>query len=118
MPKKKQELPEVAIRRLRHKIDAAGKPVKEKYPVGGVPGLYLQCNPPVGDESIGSRQWILRVKVGSTRPEHGLGGYPSVPTKDAREAARNLKAEIRAGKNPKNEKRSSAAKIASLCISK
>ena len=111
MPKKKQELPEVAIRRLRHKIDAAGKPVKEKYPVGGVPGLYLQCNPPVGDESIGSRQWILRVKVGSTRPEHGLGGYPSVPTKDAREAARNLKAEIRAGKNPKNEKRSSAAKI-------
>ena len=56
MPKMKQELPDVAIRRPRHKIDASGKPVKEKYPVGGVSGLYLQCNPPVGNESIGSRQ--------------------------------------------------------------
>ena len=111
MPKKAKELPDVAIRRLRHSVNAAGKAIKKNHPVGGVTGLYLQCNPPVGNEEIGSRQWLLRTTVGSKRPELGLGGYPSVPTKDAKEAARKLLAEIRSGKNPKSEKRSIAAKL-------
>ncbi len=80
MPKIVKELADVSIRRLRHSVSASGKPCKAKHPVGGVSGLYLQCMPPVGSEKLGSRQWILRVRVGLQRPEFGLGSYPTVPT--------------------------------------
>jgi integrase len=67
--------------------------------------------PPVDNESVGSRQWILRATVGDKRKELGLGGYPSIPAKDAREAARKLLADINSGKDPITEKRSQAAKL-------
>ena len=114
MPRKSKELPDVAIRRLRHKVNAAGQSCKEKYPVGGVSGLYLQCNPPVSDEKNGSRQWILRTLVGSKRKEFGLGGYPSVPTKNAREAARNLLENIKSGVDPISEKKAQIAQLKAL----
>jgi integrase len=114
MPRKSKELPDVAIRRLRHKVNASGQSCKEKYPVGGVSGLYLQCNPPVSDEKTGSRQWILRTLVGSKRKEFGLGGYPSVPTKNAREAARNLLENIKSGVDPVSEKRTKLAQLRSI----
>ena len=71
----------------------------------------MQCMPPVGNENVGSRQWILRATVGDKRKELGLGGYPSIPAKDAREAARKLLADINSGKDPITEKRSQAAKL-------
>ena len=114
MPRKATELPDVSIRRLRHKVNASGEMSKEKYPVGGVSGLYLQCMPPVGNEKIGSRQWILRTLVGSKRKEFGLGGYPSVPTKDAREAARVLLDGIKSGIDPISKKKAQQAQLKAL----
>ena len=111
MPRKSKELPEVVIRKLRHKVNAAGQSCKEKYPVGGVSGLYLQCNPPVGEAKIGSRQWILRALVGSKRKEFGLGGYPSVPTKNARDSARKLLEDIKSGIDPSSEKKAKLAEL-------
>ena len=114
MPRKSKELPDVAIHRLRHKVNATGQSCKEKYPVGGVSGLYLQCMPPVGNEKIGSRQWILRTLVGSKRKEFGLGGYPSVPTKNAREDARVLLEDIKSGIDPISEKKAQTALLKAL----
>ena len=111
MPKKAKELPEVAIRRLMHGVSRSEKPCKVKHPVGGVSGLYLQCNPPVGGEKVGSRQWILRARVGSARHEFGLGSYPTIPTQKAREAARALKVDIANGIDPKAAKAAAKAKI-------
>ena len=111
MPRKSKELPEVAIRKLRHKVNSAGQSCKEKYPVGGVSGLYLQCMPPVGEAKIGSRQWILRALVGSKRKEFGLGGYPSVPTKNARDSARKLLDDIKSGIDPSSEKKAKLAEL-------
>jgi len=111
MPKKAKELPDVAIRRLRHNTSGSGKPCKAKHPVGGVSGLYLQCMPPVEGEKLGSRQWILRARVGTARHEFGLGSYPTVPTQKAREAARALKADIADGIDPIAAKAAARAKI-------
>jgi integrase len=111
MPKKIPELPDIQIRRLRHDITKTGKPCKRQYAVGGVTGLLLQCMPPVGNEKIGSRQWILRATIGDKRKELGLGGYPSIPAKDAREAARKRLADIGSGKDPIAEKRSQVARL-------
>ena len=111
MPIKAKELAEVSIRRLRHATGGSGKPSKAKHPVGGVSGLYLQCNPPVAGEKVGSRQWILRARVGTARHEFGLGSYPSVPTQKAREAAKALKADIADGIDPIAAKAAAKAKI-------
>ena len=111
MPRKTPELPDVQIRRLSHGTTKNGKPCKRQYAVGGVTGLLLQCMPPVGNENTGSRQWILRATIGDRRKELGLGGYPSIPAKDAREAARRLLADISSGKDPTTEKRAQAANL-------
>jgi len=111
MPRKTPELPDIQIRRLRHGTTKSGKLCKRQHAVGGVTGLYLQCMPPIGNENTGSRQWILRATIGDKRKELGLGGYPSIPAKDAREAARKLLADINSGKDPITEKRSQAANL-------
>ena len=80
MPRKSKELPEVAIRRLRHKVNAAGQSCKAKYPVGGVSGLYLQCMPPVGEaENVGSRQWILRDLLSEALSARSLASAAILP---------------------------------------
>ena len=111
MPRKAKELPDAVIRKLRHDKLKSGALCKRQHAIGGVTGLYLQCMPPVGDEKIGSRQWILRTTVGSKRKEIGLGGYPSVPAKNAREAARALKEDIKNGIDPLAAKASARAEI-------
>ena len=94
MPKVVKELSELSIKRLRHRIGTGeknpklkGKPIKAMHAVGGVIGLYLQCLPPKGSEQTGARQWIFRATVGKKIRNIGLGSYPSLPTKSAREAA-------------------------------
>ena len=113
MPRRSKELPDAAIRRLRHGTTGLGEACKRQHAVGGVTGLYLQCMPPVGDEKIGSRQWILRITVGSKRKEIGLGGYPTVPAKKAREDARAVREDIKRGIDPIAAKKAAAAKLRS-----
>ena len=70
-----------------------------RYPVGGVAGLLLKVT------ESGSKQWILRTKVGNKRPDIGLGPYPEVSLAQAREKARETKEKIRNGIDPLEEKR-------------
>ncbi len=62
--------------------------------MGGVAGLCIRVR------DSGARSWILRVVVGGKRREVGLGGYPSVSLKEARERAQDARAEIRDGVDP------------------
>jgi integrase len=100
MPKKAKELSNLEVRRLKHAIASTGKPYNALYAVGGVSGLYIQCVPPKGSNAAGHKSWILRTLIGGKRRDIGLGSYPTVPIKEAREAARTIKADIKAGIDP------------------
>ena len=82
MPKESKALSDVQVRKLTFKRDSNGIPKPDRHPVGGVAGLHLYCKP------SGSRSWVLRVKIGDKRKDIGLGSYPSVSLKAARELAR------------------------------
>ncbi len=73
--------------------------------VGGVDGLALQILP------SGGRSWILRMTVGDKRRDMGLGGFPDVPLSQAREAARQARAKVRAGIDPIEEARANISKL-------
>ena len=88
MPKIARELTDVAVR----KIDAPGW-----HAVGGVAGLLLQVRNSTGLGSKLSKSWVLRIKNGSRRVPLGLGSYPLVPLKEARDKARRLVMEARDG---------------------
>lgn len=79
MPKVAAELSALQVRRL-------SKP--GLHAVGGAPGLYLWVSENQG------RSWILRVKIGAKRREIGLGSFPSVSLADARDKAREMRADI------------------------
>lgn len=65
-----------------------------RHAVGGVPGLCLYV------KDSGSRSWILRVKVGESRRDMGLGSYPEVSLQEARESALEHRRLIRQGEDP------------------
>lgn len=101
MPRIAKELSSIEVKRLAPRINPkTGAPTEVRYPVGGVSGLLLKVT------SSGSRQWILRAKIGNKRPDIGLGPYPEIPLAQAREKAREMKDKIRAGLDPLEEKRS------------
>ena len=60
----------------------------------------------------GGSQWILRVVVNGRRREMGLGGYPAVGLKDARELAARWRQQAKLGNDPvktrDNERREAA----------
>ena len=62
-------------------------------------GLFLMVQP------SGARSWVQRVTVKGRRQELGLGPYPVVTLKMAREAALTNRREIRNGENPKTTRR-------------
>ena len=95
MPKIVKALSAVEVKRL------AGQAVSyNKYcPVGGVAGLQLQVVP------TGASSWVLRTTVHGKRRHIGLGGYPDVDLKSARERARNIKDQIFEGNDPVAHKR-------------
>ena len=62
-------------------------------------GLFLMVQP------SGARSWVQRVTVKGRRMELGLGPYPVVTLKMAREAALTNRREIRNGENPKTNRR-------------
>ena len=62
-------------------------------------GLYLDIRP------TGSRGWIQRLTIRSRRTELGLGGYPLVSLREAREKALANRKLARDGGDPLSEKR-------------
>ncbi|WP_255440747.1 site-specific integrase [Paracoccus sp. MC1854] len=74
--------------------------------VGGVTGLYLNMTP------TGGRSWIMRTTIGGKRRDVGLGSYPTVPLSGAREAARDMLAQVRLGTDPAKERQDAKAKLA------
>lgn len=90
VPKKAKELSAKEVRDL-------SKP--GLHAVGGVSGLLLQVT------KTGARSWILRTVVGTKRRDIGLGGFPDVTLAIAREQAREMKAAIRQGIDPVEERK-------------
>ena len=96
MPRVAKELSALRVRSFKE---------KGMYPVGGVPGLYLQVVPP------NSKTWILRITTGTNRSgkqrrqEIGLGNFDAVSLSEARETARAQRAKSVIGKDLVAEKR-------------
>ncbi|MFO7992993.1 MAG: Arm DNA-binding domain-containing protein, partial [Marinobacter sp.] len=100
MPKIAKELSPLEVKRLSFRVDPdTGEALEARYPVGGVSGLLLRIT------ATGSKQWILRVKIGNRRPDMGLGPYPEISLAQARDKAREVKEKIRNGIDPLEEKR-------------
>lgn len=91
MPRKARELTVLEVERLK----TAGF-----YAVGGVAGLHLRIN------EAGARSWILRAMVVGKRRDIGLGGFPSIKLKIARDKARKVREKIEQGVDPVLERRS------------
>lgn len=96
MPVRAKELTAIEVKRLREGTHA----------VGGVSGLCLQVG------SVGSKSWILRVVIGTKRREIGLGPYPEVSLSVARSTAAEMKAQIRNGIDPLEERKTLRARLA------
>lgn len=88
MPKIAKELTELAVRKLKE---------DGRYAVGGASGLHLRI---IGD----SKSWVLRIKVGNIRRDIGLGAYPLVGLKEARELAREYRKNVESGIDPQAQK--------------
>ena len=88
MPKIATELTDLQVR----KINRPGW-----HAVGGVPGLLLQVRKPSGASTKLSRSWVLRIQNGAKRVPLGLGSYPQLSLKEAREKARRLALDAKDG---------------------
>lgn len=98
MPKKAKELSALSVAKIKE---------NGRHAVGGVDGLHLRI---VND----SRAWVLRVVVGQRFDENGkqqvhrrdigLGSYPEVSLAEARTKAQEMKAQIRNGIDPIQQK--------------
>lgn len=80
-----------------------------KYADGG--GLYLY------KRRDGGAQWVFRYTLHGRRHEMGLGRFPDVSLKEAREAADPWRAKVRAGKDPiksREKERADAARNMNL----
>ena len=98
MPKKAKELSALSVAKIKG---------NGRHAVGGVNGLHLRI-------VNGSRAWVLRVVVGQRfddngkqqihRRDIGLGSYPEVSLAEARTKAQEMKAQIRKGIDPIQQK--------------
>ncbi|WOJ95797.1 tyrosine-type recombinase/integrase [Congregibacter brevis] len=116
MPRLAPELSDSQVRRLRWgKVQSGpnkGKPCPKLHAVGGVGGLYLNCSPPVTENSkTYARSWILKTPVGNKLPELGLGPYPEITLSKARDKAREVKEKIREGFDPLSQRRQARSEI-------
>lgn len=101
MPKVAAELGPLDVKRLVH----PGGKGNAMMPVGGVAGLYLQVTPK------GGRSWILRMLIGGSRRDIGLGGYPSVTLAQARGKAREARDKVERGVDPVEERKAARARL-------
>jgi integrase len=97
MPKVVKALADLAVRRLKS---------QGLYSVGGVTGLKLQVTP------TGARSWIFRKRIAGKVRDIGLGSYPSVSLKSAREHASSLHESIQRGEDPIATKQKAKASLA------
>lgn len=91
----------------------AAKPREAPYRLSDGAGLLLMVKP------TGAKVWLARVTVGGKRRDMGLGGYPTVTLKEAREKAATARKQVTNGVDPiqeraraaieREEKRSAAA---------
>jgi hypothetical protein len=104
MPRKAPEMTALEVRRLN-------KP--GLFFVGEVPGLAIQVLPrAAGDDREPAKTWILRASIGGKRRDMGLGGFPELKLKDARDAARDARDKIRRGIDPIEERRAARSALA------
>lgn len=103
MPKVVAPLSEAAVRKLK---------VPGLYTVGGVPGLKLQ----VANEN--ARSWILRATVADKVRDIGLGSYPTIPLKAARDMAGEMKLQIQQGLDPLHERQKKKGELAAARASR
>jgi integrase len=94
------------------------------YPVGGdaAQGLALKVTPKRGKNAQGvARSWVLRLTTGETRTsstgkpfavrrDFGLGSYPEISLSEARNLAAELRAQLRAGVDPVEQRKVEKAK--------
>lgn len=66
-------------------------------------GLHLYVG------TAGRRSWVLRYRFGAKRRDMGLGDYPGVSLKEARERAAAARAHLKAGRDPLDARREAAA---------
>ncbi len=71
-------------------VKEAAKP--GRFGDGG--GLYLHITP------NGTKSWVQRIVIDGARLDKGLGGWPQVTLKRAREIADSNRVEVKAGRNP------------------
>lgn len=90
MPKIAPPLTDIAVRNLKR---------PGLHSVGGVTGLKLQITKTM------ARSWILRATVAGKVCDIGLGSYPTIPLKAARELAKQKQLLIQQGLDPIAEKR-------------
>ena len=83
-------------------IDAL-RPRAAAYRVSDGGGLLLEVKP------SGAKVWLCRLTVDGKRRDMGLGGYPAVTLKAAREAARKARALAGAGTDPISQRDAAAA---------
>ncbi len=117
MPPRAKELNAMQVKNLRH----PGGAVPAKIPVGGVAGLYLQIQPKTEHKS-----WLLRARFGDwqeralpdgkkergrAKREIGLGPYPEISLKVARERALGVKDQLAQGIDPIAEKKAAQAAV-------
>lgn len=105
MPRKAPELTDMAVRNLR---------TPGLHFVGQVPGLALQVlksKEDGGDVRPLTRTWVLRASIGGRRRDMGLGGYPEVTLKAARDAARLAREKIRNGIDPIEERKAALSAL-------
>jgi integrase len=96
MPKKAVELGALQVGRLTR---------PGRYSVGGVAGLHLWV------KDSGMRSWVLRVVVGDSRRDIGLGGFPDVTLAGARDSARRARDQIVQGVDPIEQRRQAKAML-------
>ena len=103
MPKRARELAALDVKRAKH---PGTHETNHWISVGGVAGLVLQITP------SGAKSWILRAAIGGRRRSIGLGPYPDVSLAAARDAAREMKAQIFDGRDPVAERKARKAELA------
>ena len=80
--------------------DRAIRTLKERGRYGDGNTLYLVVTPG------GSKQWVQRVTIGGKSTDLGLGGYPLVSLREAREKAQVNRKLARSGSDPRPAQRS------------
>lgn len=115
MPRIAAILTDRAIHNLK---PTRGQRWPENYTVGAAKGLSIQVTP------NGGKSWLLRYTVPGTgrdgiqqkRREMGLGTYPDVSLKEARELASNVHKKLAAGADPIAERRAARSETAAQLL--